>query len=67
MKFDQKSFPLEADLPDFRPTERVYLGEILKNHYSHVRHCQIQRYTLVILQLSIQMRCATDSANTVYA
>lgn len=39
MKLDQKSLPFETDFPNFRPTERVYLGEILKHYDSHMRHC----------------------------
>jgi hypothetical protein len=49
VQLDQESFPLERDLPDLGPRERVDLGVILENYDAHVGHRQIQRDILVVL------------------
>ena len=50
MQLDEKAFPLEAQLPDFRPGKRVDLGKVLEDYHAEVGHRQVEGHALVVLQ-----------------
>lgn len=49
MQLDEELFPLEAQLPDLGPRERVDFGKVLKNEDAHVSHGQVEGNSLVVL------------------
>ena len=50
MKFYEELLPLEAQLPDLRPTEGVYPRVVLEDNDAHVRNSQVKWNALVILK-----------------
>lgn len=50
MELDEEPLPLEGNLPDFRPRERVDLRVMLEHDYPHVSDGQIERDVLVVLR-----------------
>lgn len=53
MQFDEKSFPLEAQLSDFGPGKRVDLREVLEDDHPEVGHRQVEGHALVVLEIKI--------------
>ena len=49
MEFYQELLPLETELADLRPGERVDLGAVLEDENPEVSHRQVQGDTLMVL------------------
>ena len=57
MKFYEELLPLEAQLPDLRPTEGVYPRVVLEDNDAHVRDSQVKWNALVILKKNLIRKC----------